>query len=133
MNEPHKPKLTDYLTEALAKSLTEEGRQSLLESSWTATASPPWPRASRERSPARSGRRPESVQGVHSSLCPNRLPEGGRGGGAPRGSLLPARKALSRRPRQGAPRAPQSGFSGKGRSASRSRGFMAFLFRNFLV
>ena len=31
MNEPHKPKLTDYLTEALAKSLTEEGRQSLLE------------------------------------------------------------------------------------------------------
>ena len=30
MNEPHKPKLTDYLTEALAKSLTEEGRQSLL-------------------------------------------------------------------------------------------------------
>ena len=31
MNEPDKPKLTDYLTEALAKSLTEEGRQSLLE------------------------------------------------------------------------------------------------------
>ena len=31
MNVPHKPKLTDYLTEALAKSLTEEGRQSLLE------------------------------------------------------------------------------------------------------
>ena len=31
MNEPNKPKLTDYLTEALAKSLTEEGRQSLLE------------------------------------------------------------------------------------------------------
>ncbi len=31
MNEPDKPKLTDYLTEALAKSLTEEGCQSLLE------------------------------------------------------------------------------------------------------
>ena len=31
MNEPDKPKLTDYLTEALAKSLTEEGRHSLLE------------------------------------------------------------------------------------------------------
>ena len=31
MNEPHESKLTDYLTEALAKSLTEEGRQSLLE------------------------------------------------------------------------------------------------------
>ena len=31
MGEPHESKLTDYLTEALAKSLTEEGRQSLLE------------------------------------------------------------------------------------------------------
>ena len=30
MGEPHESKLTDYLTEALAKSLTEEGRQSLL-------------------------------------------------------------------------------------------------------
>ena len=27
MGEPHESKLTDYLTEALAKSLTEEGRQ----------------------------------------------------------------------------------------------------------
>ncbi len=31
MGEPHESKLTDYLTEALAESLTEEGRQSLLE------------------------------------------------------------------------------------------------------
>ena len=31
MGEPHESKLTDYLTEALARSLTEEGRQSLLE------------------------------------------------------------------------------------------------------
>ena len=31
MGKPHESKLTDYLTEALAKSLTEEGRQSLLE------------------------------------------------------------------------------------------------------
>ena len=56
MGEPHKPKLTDYLTEALGKSLTEEGRQSLIEErelleaeaqreQREALPSPPWPRA----------------------------------------------------------------------------------------
>ena len=104
MNVPHKPKLTDYLTEALAKSLTEEGRQSLLEerklleaersgSSW---------RPSRSRRDLwtlrRLGRKPRRLLRCAPNHGPTDPPGRGIRSGASSSGGRPARLRGNRRP-----------------------------------
>ena len=88
MGEPHESKLTDYLTEALAKSLTEEGRQSLLEAE-NPRRDPEGLRPPRARIVHRRGPPRQSWRGPQptTALCPcraSRVRRGGRAGSAGR-------------------------------------------------